>query len=85
MDIIHSNITLFSCQLFFESLFFESYNNNKNQQINLLKEGCKYITLKNLIYHLGNFLFEYKYLRRYGGLAYINPYKKLGKVTELLS
>ena len=42
-------------------------------------------SLKDLIYNLGNFLFEYNHLRRHGGLAYITPYEKLEKVTELLS
>ena len=42
-------------------------------------------SVKDLIYNLGNFLFEYNHLRRHGGLAYITPYEKLEKVTELLS
>jgi transposase InsO family protein len=42
-------------------------------------------SLKDLIYNLGNFLFEYNHLRRHGGLEYITPYEKLEKVTELLS
>ena len=42
-------------------------------------------SLKDLIYNLGNFLFEYNHLRRHGGLAYLTPYEKLEKVTELLS
>jgi len=41
--------------------------------------------LKDIIYNLGNFLFEYNHLRRHGGLKYITPYEKLEKVTELLS
>lgn len=40
---------------------------------------------EDLIYNLGDFLFEYNHLRRHGGLAYITPYEKLEKVTELLS
>jgi len=42
-------------------------------------------SVKDLIYNLGNFLFEYNHLRRHGGLKYMTPYKKLEKVTELLS
>jgi transposase InsO family protein len=42
-------------------------------------------SVKDLIYNLGNFLFEYNHLRRHGGLAYITPHEKLEKVTELLS
>lgn len=42
-------------------------------------------SVKDLIYNLVNFLFEYNHLRRHGGLAYITPYEKLEKVTELLS
>ena len=42
-------------------------------------------SVKDLIYNLGNFLFEYNHLRRHGGLEYITPYEKLEKVTELLS
>jgi len=41
-------------------------------------------SVKDLIYNLGNFLFEYNHLRRHGGLAYITPNEKLEKVTELL-
>jgi len=37
------------------------------------------------IYLQIDFLFEYNHLRRHGGLAYITPYEKLEKVTELLS
>ncbi len=40
---------------------------------------------KNLIYNLGNFLFEYNHLRRHGGIAYQNNTEKLEKITELLS
>jgi transposase InsO family protein len=42
-------------------------------------------SIKDLIYNLGNFLFEYNHLRRHGGLGYLTPYEKLEKVTELLS
>jgi transposase InsO family protein len=42
-------------------------------------------SLKDLIYNLGNFLFEYNHLRRHGGIDYQTPYEKLEKVTELLS
>ena len=42
-------------------------------------------SLKDLIYNLGNFLFEYNHLRRHGGIDYLTPYEKLEKVTELLS
>ncbi|MCJ7788775.1 MAG: integrase core domain-containing protein, partial [Candidatus Atribacteria bacterium] len=42
-------------------------------------------SIKDLIYNLGNFLFEYNHLRRHGGIAYQTPYEKLEKVTELLS
>ena len=42
-------------------------------------------SVKDLIYNLGNFLFEYNHLRRHGGLKYMTPYEKLEKVTELLS
>ena len=44
-------------------------------------------SIKDIIYNLGNFLFEYNHLKRHGGLAYINitPYEKLEKVTELLN
>lgn len=39
------------------------------------------ILFKDLIYILGNFLFEYNHLRRHGGLNYQTPYEKLEKVT----
>ena len=42
-------------------------------------------SVKDLIYNLGNFLFEYNHLRRHGGIDYLTPYEKLEKVTELLS
>jgi len=42
-------------------------------------------SIKELIYNLGNFLFEYNHLRRHGGLNYITPYEKLEKVIELVS
>ena len=42
-------------------------------------------SLKDIIYNLGNFLFEYNHLRRHGGLEYITPYEKLEKVNGLLS
>jgi transposase InsO family protein len=42
-------------------------------------------SLKDLIYNLGNFLFEYNHLRRHRRFEYITPYEKLEKVTELLS
>jgi len=42
-------------------------------------------SIKDLIYNIGNFLFEYHHLRRHGGLEYITPHEKLEKVTELLS
>lgn len=42
-------------------------------------------SVKDLIYNLGNFLFEYNHLRRHGGIEYLTPYEKLEKVTELLS
>jgi len=42
-------------------------------------------SVKDLIYNLGNFLFEYNHLRRHGGLVYITSYEKLEKVTEILS
>jgi len=42
-------------------------------------------SVKDLIYNLGNFLYEYNHLRRHGGLGYLTPYEKLEKVTELLS
>lgn len=40
---------------------------------------------KDLIFNLGNFLFEFNHLRRHGGLNYITPFDKLEKVTELVS
>jgi len=42
-------------------------------------------SVKDLIYNLGNFLFEYNHLSRYGGTGLYHPYEKLEKVTELLS
>jgi len=42
-------------------------------------------SVKDLIYNLGNFLYEYNHLRRHGGIEYLTPYEKLEKVTELLS
>ena len=47
--------------------------------------GDSFDYLKDLIYNLGSFLFEYNHLRKHGGLEYITPYEKLEKVTELLS
>jgi len=47
--------------------------------------GDSFDSLKDLIYNLGNFLFEYNHLKRHGGLECITPYEKLEKVTELLS
>jgi len=47
--------------------------------------GDVFDSLKDLIYNLGKFLFEYNHLRRLGALEYITPYKKLEKVSELLS
>jgi len=41
-------------------------------------------SIKDLIYNLGNFLFEYNHLRRHEGIDYQTPYEKLEKVTELL-
>ena len=40
---------------------------------------------KDLVLNIGNFLFEFNYLRRYGGLNYETPFDRLEKVTELLS
>jgi transposase InsO family protein len=40
---------------------------------------------EDMILNLGNFLFEFNYLRRHGGLNYETPFDKLQKVTELLS
>jgi len=42
-------------------------------------------SVKDLIYNLRNYLFEYDHLRRHEGFIYITPYEKLEKVTELLS
>jgi len=41
-------------------------------------------SIKDLIYNLGNFLFEYNHPRRHGGLKKTTPYEKLEKVTKLL-
>ena len=32
-------------------------------------------SVKDLIYNLGNFLFEYNHLRRHGGIDYQTPYE----------
>jgi len=40
---------------------------------------------KDLVLNIGNFLFEFNYLRRHGGLNYETPFDRLEKVTELLS
>jgi transposase InsO family protein len=39
----------------------------------------------DIVFNLGNFLFEYNHLRKHGGLNYETPFDKLQKVTELLS
>jgi len=50
-----------------------------------VNSGDSFDSLKDIIYNLGSFLFEYNHLRKHGGLEYITPYEKLEKVTELLS
>jgi len=50
-----------------------------------VNSGDLFDSLKDLIYYLGNFLFEYNHLRRHRELEYITPYEKLEKVTELLN
>ena len=42
-------------------------------------------SVEDLMYNLGNYLFEYNHLRRHGGINYQTPFDKLEKVTELLS
>jgi len=39
-------------------------------------------SLKDLIYNLRNFLFEYHHLRGDGGLEYIIPHEKLRKLPN---
>jgi len=38
----------------------------------------------DLIYNLGNFLFEYNHPRRHGGLKKTTPHEMLEKLTESL-
>jgi len=50
-----------------------------------VNSGDLFNSLKDLIYYLGNFLFEYNHLRKHRELEYITLYEKLEKVRELLS
>jgi len=45
----------------------------------------RFDSMDDVIFNLGNFLFEYNHLRRHGRLNYETPFDKLQKVTELVS
>lgn len=44
-----------------------------------------FLSEKDLVLNLGNYLYEFNHLRRHGGLNLETPFDKLKRVTELLS
>lgn len=45
----------------------------------------RFTSLKELIYNLGDYLYQYNHTRRHGGLEYITPWEKYIKVSKIVT
>lgn len=45
----------------------------------------RFSNLKDLVYNLGEYLYQYNHTRRHGGLEYITPWEKYVKVSKIVT